>query len=83
MNVLLVLVPLSLVAGVVPLAPDASVAVSFLAIVPFSGIIHLACESLSVNLKHMLGELFVTLFDNVIELTVSKVNSAHRKLNSS
>lgn len=68
LNVLLVLLPLTLVAAVTPLAPDTVLVFNFLAIIPLSGLVLLACEDLSANLNETMGKLLVALSDNLVEL---------------
>ena len=70
LNVLLVLVPLALVADRVHLAQDAVLIMNYLAIIPLSGLVQQACESISVGLNDLLSKLFVGLSDNLVELVV-------------
>ena len=80
MNLLLVFLPLTLIAAVTPLAPDAVLAFNFLAIIPLSGLVHLACEDLSASLNTTLGKLLVAFSDNLVELVVSDRLTADRPL---
>ena len=78
LSLLLVFVPLTLVAVVIPLAPDAVFAFSFLAIIPLSGLVHSAYEDLSASMNVTLGKLFIAFSDNLVELVVSSAGPARR-----
>ena len=71
LNLLLVFLPLALAATVIPLAPDIVLAFNFMAIIPLSGLVHLACEDLSANLSSTPGQLLVAFSNNLVELVVS------------
>lgn len=80
LNLLLVFVPLAIVAVITPLAPEIVLAFNFLAIIPVSGLVHLACEDLSANLSQTQGKLLVAFSDNLVELVVSVPSTAMRLL---
>lgn len=71
LNLLLVFLPLALAAAILSWSPDIVLAFNFLAIIPLSGLVHLACEDLSANLSPTLGRLLVAVSDNLVELVVS------------
>ena len=71
---------MALAATVTPLAPDVVLIFNFLAIIPLSGLVLLACEDLSANLNETLGKLLVAFSDNLVELVVSKSRTAIRPL---
>lgn len=71
LNLLLVFVPISLIAHGFSVAPGAIFALSFLAKVPLSGLVHLAREHLSAHLSLLPGRLLVNFSDNLVELVVS------------
>lgn len=64
---------MALVAVVTPLAPDVVLIFNFLAIIPLSGLVHLACEDLSANSNPALGRLLVAFSDNLVEFVVGIV----------
>lgn len=71
LNLLLVFVPISFITHSFSVAPGATFALSFLAIVPLSGLVHQACEHLSAHLSLLPGRLLVNFSDNLVELVVS------------
>ncbi len=71
LNLLLVFLPFALAAAATPMVPDVVFILNFLAIIPLSGFVHLACEDLSATLDPTLGRLLVAFSDNLIELVVS------------
>lgn len=71
LNLLLIFLPLTLVAFSIPVAPDLVVASSFLATIPLSGLVHLACEDISASVNDTMGKLLVAFSDNLVELIVS------------
>lgn len=64
---------MALAAVVTPLGPDIVLIFNYLAIIPLSGLVHLACEDLSANMNPTLGKLFVAFSDNLVELVVGTV----------
>ena len=60
------------------MAPDIVLAFNFVAIIPVSGLVHLACEDLSANLSRTHGKLLVAFSDNLVELVVSVMSTAVR-----
>ena len=60
------------------MAPDIVLTFNFLAIIPVSGLVHLACEDLSANLSRTHGKLLVAFSDNLVELVVSVMSTAIR-----
>ena len=52
----------------------------FLAIIPVSGLVHLACEDLSASLNRTQGKILVAFSDNLVELVVSNDPAAIRRL---
>ena len=80
LNLLLVFLPVALAAAATPWIPNAVFILNFLAIIPLSGLVHLACEELSANLHPTLGKLLVAFSDNIIELVVSDSHITTRPL---
>ena len=71
LNLLLVFLPLVLIAVNAAWSPDIVLAFAFLAIVPLSGLVRMACEDISAHLNDTLGKVLVAFSDNLIELVVS------------
>ncbi len=70
LNLMLVFLPLAFAAAHWSWSPDIVLAFNFLAIIPLSGLVHLACEDLSANLSPTVGRLLVAFSDNLVELVV-------------
>ena len=65
---------------VTPLAADIVLIFNFLAIIPLSGLVHLACEDLSATSNPTLGKLLIAFSDNLVELVVSDTPTTLRRL---
>lgn len=80
LNILLVFLPLAVIAAVNSFAPDVVFILNFLAIIPVSGLVLLACEDLSASWSPGLGRFFVAFMNNLVELVVSETPDVSRQL---
>ena len=80
---LLVFLPLALVAVLAPWDPNVIFSFSFLAVIPLSGLIQLACEDISTYLHPAGGKLLVAFSDNIVELVVSDTRTTKSRLDLS
>lgn len=71
-NPLLVFLPMGLAATYFSWPPFLAFGLNFMAIIPLSGLVHLACEDLSAHLDPVIARLLVAFSDNLVELVVSK-----------
>ncbi|KAI1435446.1 calcium/proton exchanger [Xylaria sp. CBS 124048] len=70
-NILLLAVPLSLIAGASNWDPIAVFIISFFAIIPLAAVLSFATEQISAKLGEALGGLLNATFGNAVELIVS------------
>lgn len=70
-NLLLIFVPAGLAAAHFSWPPILVLGFNFMAIIPLSGLVHLACEDLSAHLDPVIARLLVAFSDNLVELVVS------------